>query len=58
MEYFLTKHAPRADQLLRSLGMIRSEVIQPTVGPEGQSGPFQVLTHLYFAPATSRSRSA
>lgn len=51
VDYYLTKHIPRSEELMVPFGVIRSEVRRFAPGPDGTPPEFEIMSTLYFESA-------
>ncbi|HYF91510.1 MAG TPA: EthD family reductase [Symbiobacteriaceae bacterium] len=51
VEYYLTRHVPRSEELMVPFGVIRSEVRRFAPGPDGTPPEFEIMSTLYFESA-------
>lgn len=51
VEYYLTRHIPRSEELMVPFGVIRSEVRRFAPGPDGAPPAFEIMSTLYFESA-------
>mgnify|MGYP001458302650 CR=1 FL=1 len=48
VEYYLSRHVPRSEELMVPFGVIRSEVRRFAPGPDGTPPEFEIMSTLYF----------
>lgn len=51
VEYYLSHHIPRSEELMVPFGLIRSEVHRFGPGPDGAPPAFEIQSTLYFQSA-------
>lgn len=51
VEYYLTRHIPRSEELMVPYGVIRSEVRRFYPAPDGTPPEYEIMSTLYFKSA-------
>lgn len=51
LDYYLKHHVPMSEELMKSLGLVKSDVRKVVPNPDGTMPPYQVITTVYFESA-------